>query len=162
MAHFEIGEHVMLNGKEYKIIGTVKRSYKLERLDNGKHYKATANMMGKIQHQNARGIGVGRRKRAELPEFFHMKKRVEFNKLFDPVSAKARMPKTYEEHMECFSVLSNELSPENLHCDGEISRSAAMKKYRALMAEWKEVEKHLGSKISEDEVYAYERKKYNW
>jgi len=29
--------------------------------------------------------------------------------------------------------LSNELSPENLHCDGEISRNQAQRKYNKLM-----------------------------
>ena len=31
------------------------------------------------------------------------------------------------------NMLSGELSPENLHCDGEISRSQAQAKYRKLM-----------------------------
>lgn len=69
----------------------------------------------------------------------------------------------FDEHMFKFSMLSNALSPENLHCDGEISHTAAMKKYRKLKAEWKEVEKSFGRKVDEDEVWEWEskrRKKY--
>jgi rubrerythrin len=128
MSNFEIGEMVMLNGKEYKIVGTVKRSFKLER--DGKFYKATAKMMG-----------------------------LEWNRIWDK---DAKMPKTEDDHMNWFSRLCTELSPENLHCDGEISRTAAMKKYRNLMAEWKEIEKSLGRKVTEDEVYNWESRNRKW
>ena len=46
----EIGNKVTLRGKTYKVVGTVKRSWLLER--NGKNYKATSSMIEKI-------IGVG-------------------------------------------------------------------------------------------------------
>jgi hypothetical protein len=159
MSNFEIGEMVMLNGKEYKIVGTVKRSFKLER--DGKFYKATAKMMGKIQDQNAMGIGLGKRgrKRGRKPSDYWMKKRLEWNRIWDK---DAKMPKTEDDHMNWFSRLCNELSPENLHCDGEISRTAAMKKYRNLMAEWKEIEKSLGRKVTEDEVYNWESRNRKW
>lgn len=147
---FKIGEDVLLNGKTYKIIGTIKRSFLLER--DGKQYKATAAKMGKIQDQNARGVGVGNRKTTTTN---HMQNRLNY-------SRDLKMPETEEDHMAWLSMLSNRLSPENLHCDGEISRTAAMRKYRALKAEWKEVEKNLGRKVSEDEVFNWERKKYNW
>jgi len=39
------------------------------------------------------------------------------------------------------------LSPENLHCDGEISHAQAMKKYKILMAERNKLEKELGEKV---------------
>jgi len=45
-----------------------------------------------------------------------------------------------------------ELSPENLHCDGEISHTQAMKKLRFLMACAKEMQK-LDSTIEFYEVY---------
>lgn len=151
---FQIGEKVMLNGKEYKIIGTIKRSFLLER--DGKKYKATAAKMGKIEAQNKLGIGVGRKKRAKRPANFHMNNRLKYMQIFDKT---AKLPKTYDEHMEWFSRIDCELSPENLHCDGEISRSAAMKKYRALKAEWKELEKSLGEKVYDDDVWNWERKK---
>jgi hypothetical protein len=146
MSKFKVGEKVLLNGKEYRIVGTIKRSFKLER--DGKFYKATAKMMSKIQNQNEMGIGVG--------NYSNMEKRLAYKKIFDP---NAKMPETEDEHMDWFSDISCELSPENLHCDGEISHAAAMRKYRALKAEWKEVEKSLGRKVSEDEADSWWMKK---
>lgn len=147
--NFEIGQEVSLNGKTYKIAGTVKRSWLLEK--DGKQYKATSNMMKKIQEQNERGVGMGRRKRQKRSSTFHMERRLAYNKIFNPDS---KMPETEEELMKALDVLCCELSPENLCCDGEISRSAAMKKASALRAEWKEIEKKLGRKVSEEEVYS--------
>jgi len=155
--NFEIGQEVSLNGKTYKIAGTVKRSWLLEK--DGKQYKATSNMMKKIQEQNERGIGMGkRRKRQKKSATFHMEKRLAYRKIFNP---DAKMPETEEELLDALDVLCNELSPENLHCDGEISRSAAMKKASALRAEWKEVEKKLGRRVSEDEVESRMFSKFN-
>lgn len=34
------------------------------------------------------------------------------------------------------------LSPENLHCDGEISRTEANRKYKQLMSAWKQLQSH--------------------
>jgi hypothetical protein len=44
------------------------------------------------------------------------------------------------------------LSPENLHCDGEISHSAAMAKARGLNARLKTLFKELGREVSEYEA----------
>jgi hypothetical protein len=115
-------------------------------------------MMGKIQDQNANGIGVGRKKRAKKSATHNMEIRLQFNRIFNK---EAKMPETEAECMAWLDKISCDLSPENLHCDGEISRTQAMKKLRALNAEWKEVEKILGRKVSEDEVWAYQRKLHN-
>ena len=63
-----------------------------------------------------------------------------------------------------FVNLASRLSPENLHCDGEISRSEAQRKYTVIIREWKLLEKRTGVKVDEDEpwnwideVMAYER-----
>jgi len=149
--NFQIGQEVKLNGKTYKITGTHKRSWLLTM--NGKTFKATSALMKKIQDQNERGLGVGKRnKREKKSATFHMEKRLAYNKIFNP---DAKMPETDEELMKALDVLCGELSPENLFCDGEISRSAAMKKASALRAEWKEVEKKLGRKVSEEEAESH-------
>jgi len=59
--------------------------------------------------------------------------------------------------MVSFSDLVNRLSPENLHCDGEISRAEARRRYRRIMDEWKHLEKQLGRKVTESDVYEWER-----
>jgi hypothetical protein len=150
MSNFEIGENVLLNGKTYKIIGTVKRSFLLEK--DGKRYKATAKMMGKIQKQNEMGIGVGRKKRQAKSDTYYMEQRLAFNRIFNK---DAKMPETHDELMNALSTLCCELSPENLCCDGELSRSQVNAKLRKIRGEWKEIEKKIGWKVSEDEAERY-------
>jgi hypothetical protein len=55
---------------------------------------------------------------------------------------------------EKFLDLANALSPENLTCDGELSKAAVRRRYSALMKEWKALEKLAGQKVTEDEVWA--------
>lgn len=69
------------------------------------------------------------------------------------------MPKTREECEYWFNILSGELSPENLHCDGEISASAARKKYNHFMAAWRGLEKIYGESVTEDDVYRWWRER---
>ena len=57
---------------------------------------------------------------------------------------------------EKFIDLACRLSPENLTCDGELSRTETMRRYRHLMSEWKQLERRIGRNISEDSVFAYE------
>lgn len=52
-----------------------------------------------------------------------------------------------------FGNLACALSPENLHCDGEISAAQARTKYRQLMKEWAALEKQVGRKVTENEVW---------
>ena len=53
-----------------------------------------------------------------------------------------------------FKNLSCRLSPENLHCDGEISIAQAKARYNQIKREWKALEKKAGRKVSESE-FAY-------
>lgn len=148
MSNFKIGEDVLLNGKTYKIVGTIKRSFLLER--DGKQYKATSKMMGKIQDQNAKGIGVGnRKKRTKKSDTYYMEKKLAWRKIFNK---NAKMPETENELMNALGDLCGELSPENLSCDGELSRTGINTKLRAIKGEWKEIEKKLGRKVSEYEA----------
>ena len=57
---------------------------------------------------------------------------------------------------EKFLDLACGLSPENLHCDGEISMAQARKRYRALMKEWQGLEKVAGRKVTEAEVWDWQ------
>ena len=145
--NFGIGQEVKLNGQTYKIAGTHKRSWLLEK--DGKQYKATSNMMKKIQEQNANGIGNNRRSRTKRSATFHMEKRLAYRKIFNP---DAKMPETEEELMSALDVLCGELSPENISCDGELSKTAIRKRASAIRAEWKEIERKLGRKVSEEEA----------
>ena len=56
------------------------------------------------------------------------------------------------ELQDAFNRLCGRLSPENLHCDGEISRAEAGRRYRQIMQEWKVLEKQAGRSVSQHEV----------
>jgi hypothetical protein len=66
-----------------------------------------------------------------------------------PVAAKRPDAVIMSEINDCY----NRLSPENLHCDGEISRSAAARKAVALNARLRHLFQEIGRKVSEDEAY---------
>lgn len=53
-----------------------------------------------------------------------------------------------------FFALSCALSPENLHCDGEISVAEANRKYNRLMKDWRALEREAGRKVTEDELWS--------
>lgn len=55
--------------------------------------------------------------------------------------------------LEGFAGLLNRLSPENLHCDGEITRAQAARRRVVIMREWAALERKAGHEVSEDEVW---------
>jgi hypothetical protein len=57
--------------------------------------------------------------------------------------------------LEKFAGLASRLSPENLHCDGEISKAEARRKEQGVRREWKALEDAQGPQfaISEDEIW---------
>jgi len=57
--------------------------------------------------------------------------------------------------MAKFLDIASALSPENLHCDGEISNAEARRKERALRAQWRALEVEIGRKVYEGEVWAW-------
>lgn len=60
------------------------------------------------------------------------------------------------ETLDKFIDLASSLSPENLHCDGEISQTEAMRKFRRLTRDWKILEKQVGFEITESEIWDME------
>jgi len=127
---YSIGQMVSLNGKEYKIVGTKARSFLLER--DGKMFKATADKLSKIEAQNSRPVQTA------------LERRIAYAQIFDKSIA---LPKSEAEIMHWFSVLESELSPENLSCDGELSRAGVANKLRDIKACWAELESKLGRKV---------------
>ena len=53
-----------------------------------------------------------------------------------------------------FLGLTCSLSPENLTCDGELSRAEVNQRYNKLTRQWKEAEQKAGFAVTEDDVYA--------
>lgn len=140
---FKIGDMVKLNTKTYKIVDTHKRSWILE--SNGKKYKATSNMMNKIKDQNKKGIGTGKRTRRPKISFLEGEERM--RKIFMGENYKPMTMKEKFEKMACA------LSPENLTCDGELSRTAVMSKLASIRRDWKACEKEIGKRVSEEDVW---------
>jgi hypothetical protein len=54
-----------------------------------------------------------------------------------------------------FRSLACRLSPENLSCDGEISRTEVGRRLREIHSEWKALESKVGRPVSEDEVWKW-------
>lgn len=57
--------------------------------------------------------------------------------------------------MEKFAVLVQEMSPENLTCDGELSQSRVKQKMKKLNKQWLRLERDLGRTITESEVWEW-------
>lgn len=66
----------------------------------------------------------------------------------------------YDGYMKQFLELATSLSPENLTCDGELSRGRVNQKYRELTAEWKKLETAIGRLMPEEEVWNWYTKKH--
>ncbi len=54
--------------------------------------------------------------------------------------------------MKKFRSLACRLSPENLSCDGECSRTEVRRRRAVIMREWRILEKLIGRKVSESEI----------
>jgi hypothetical protein len=52
-----------------------------------------------------------------------------------------------------FIDLACQLSPENLHCDGEISPAQAKKKRDSLWKEWRRLEQIAARSVEESELF---------
>lgn len=55
---------------------------------------------------------------------------------------------------EQFLQLASQLSPENLTCDGELSRAAVANRRKSLQRQWNALEQRIGRKVTESEVWA--------
>lgn len=54
-----------------------------------------------------------------------------------------------------FVELAAQLSPENLSCDGELPASQIRARAAAITREWKQLEKQVGRKVTEDETWKW-------
>jgi hypothetical protein len=59
-----------------------------------------------------------------------------------------------KDQFDAFLNLASALSPENLHCDGEITQAQAARKYKALKKQWSALEKEVGRTVTEDELWS--------
>ena len=78
-----------------------------------------------------------------------------------PRPRRQKVPKYERTEGEIMSDISRVycgLSPENLYCDGEISRSQASRKYHRLQRELRNLFTELGREVSEYQSYQYSYK----
>lgn len=61
-----------------------------------------------------------------------------------------------------FIGLAARLSPENLSCDGELSKSQIKARLSAIRKEWTALEKQAGRKVSEDEPWGWSNEVDAW
>lgn len=69
--------------------------------------------------------------------------------------AKAATPVNENEIMAEINGLYTQLSPENLTCDGELSRNQIAIKYRSLQSQLQAMFRKLGRTVSEDEAFSW-------
>lgn len=62
------------------------------------------------------------------------------------------MKQLSREHFEAFERLYMRLSPENLHMDGEASRSQVIQRELQIKREWKALEAQVGHKVPYDHI----------
>lgn len=125
-----IGEKVTVQGKEYTIIGTHKRSLLLQD-GKGVKYKITEERLNRMLS----GLPPKSRK-APNPRNFTG---------YVPTSPEAIIKRL--QHIEC------EMSPENLTCDGEASASYVREKKSRLTAERRALVQALGREPTNQELY---------
>lgn len=77
----------------------------------------------------------------------------------DLFGKKLAVPVTEDEHMEWILRVYADLSPENLTCDGELSRAQVVKKQKGLLKTLVALEESLGRKVPEEEAYEWYEKK---
>jgi hypothetical protein len=85
-------------------------------------------------------------KKTNVPKYLEQK--IAFAKLFNK---EEKLPETEAEILRMLDSLGCDLSPENLHCDGEISAAQARRKYKDIMEAWRYLENKLGRKVSTDQ-----------
>tara|TARA_R100000008_G_C3439739_1_gene93769 strand:+ start:265 stop:477 length:213 start_codon:yes stop_codon:yes gene_type:complete len=58
-----------------------------------------------------------------------------------------------KQHLDEFLSLANGLSPENLTCDGEATKKQVIQRRKTLMGRWRQLEKAVGRKVTEEDVW---------
>jgi hypothetical protein len=64
-----------------------------------------------------------------------------------------RTQEVTDEMYKKFADLANSLTPENLARDGEATQEETETEYYKLKKEWETLEKQVGRKVSEDEIW---------
>jgi hypothetical protein len=78
-----------------------------------------------------------------------------FTKIKEEMNAKRYATMTPEEIIwDKFAGLLNDLSPENISCDGEASMAQIKKQRARIIKEWGNLERELGRTVTEDEAYS--------
>jgi hypothetical protein len=127
----------------YKIVGYTGNKYRITGCENIpgfplKEGSRAGHYVVPFTHVGLTVIGKGNVETSFTPAYTprSTKKVSDLDDIFTPPFVK-----------EAFLSLENELSPENLCCDGEISHSQAMAKKAKIMKLWTALEGYIGQKV---------------
>ncbi|WP_415913129.1 hypothetical protein [Neptuniibacter sp. QD37_11] len=76
-----------------------------------------------------------------------------FRKLFG--DSEILFPMRPRECQSIFLLVANDLSPENLCCDGEISQEEVKRRKHYFQQVWRQLEETMGRTVDLEEVYAW-------
>ena len=144
-----------------KVVGA--KTIKEQRVDDGlKHMTTIYNLTTDLK--NGRQL-VGYNSRAKAYPFIYVQNGVRYKCSVDhaklyfgaPVTKVNVVPTKLspEEIRKRFVDLACRLSPENLSCDGELSRSQVAARHTQIKREWAELENLYGSTVTEDQAWAF-------
>ena len=88
--------------------------------------------------------------RSKASKLIALQERLDAIQVFRP---DAKLPETEAEIYSWFYNLLNELSPENLCCDGELSTTAVNKKQKKINREWRQLETLIGHRVNDEMIY---------
>lgn len=129
------GDVYQYNNHTYVVNEKDKKSYILERED-GVLFKASEKKLTMYFKKIKEG-------KTSFSRFPALEKRIERLKIF---KINENMPSNALECVKWFERLETELSPENLSCDGELSRNKINEKLNEIKRVWKELEAISGEK----------------
>jgi len=79
----------------------------------------------------------------------YLEKKIEFSRIFN---SDIKMPTTPKECLKWFEYLVSDLSPENLSCDGEISRENVLNKRNEIKDSWAYLESIYSREVTLAEI----------
>jgi len=138
----DIVNRIAFNDKPVAYLLNQVKSYaeQIHRLGNDlDHNELTLRKLISELNQKVQGLNI------ELTNYYLYKKQDELLKQGDiPPDIKRK-----------FMGLANALSPENLSMDGELSGLETARREKQLLNEWKALERQVGHKVTEDEVWRW-------
>lgn len=144
-----IGKVITVQSKEYVIEGISKRSFIVVATKTGSKYVVSPAKLDRlINAEFPKSVAI-------LPVFFQQQRKMAeiFNRTFDEP--------TKDNAVKWAGIVYSNLSPENLTCDGELSRTAVQQKAKELYAALNYLNRLAGREITEEETFDSSRNPFH-